>query len=136
MPFWKCYYHIIWATKNRETVITPAIETILFPAIQSKSDELRSPILAINGVADHVHVAVCIRPSLAVGDWVGQIKGASSHAVNLAFTDLEPKFRWQTDYGVVTFGVKNAPFVVSYIENQKAHHRSGSLQAYLEQIEA
>src|SRR5690349_11285144 len=118
MPFWKCYYHVIWATKNREALITPTVETVLFETIRSKSEELRSPVLAINGTADHVHVAVCIRPALAVGDWVGQIKGASSRAINLAFDTLEAKFRWQEDYGVLTFGEKNSSFVVSYIKKQ------------------
>ena len=135
MPFWKCYYHVIWATKNREALITPTIETVLFEAIRGKSEELRSPILAVNGTMDHVHVAACIRPSLAVGDWVGQIKGASSRAVNLAFETQETKFRWQGDYGVLTFGEKNSSFVVSYIEKQKEHHRLGDLQPYLERTE-
>ncbi|MBI1257597.1 MAG: IS200/IS605 family transposase [Chloroflexi bacterium] len=135
MPFWKCYYHVIWGTKNRAAVITPSIEAILFHAIQAKSDELRCTILAVNGTPDHVHVAVGIRPSLAVGDWVGQIKGASSHAVNSTFDTLEPKFRWQEDYGVLTFGVRQSSFVVSYVENQKEHHRSGALYASLEQID-
>ena len=135
MPFWKCYYHIIWTTKNRDAVITSAIETVLFATIRSKSDELRSPLLAVNGTVDHVHVAVSVRPSLAVGDWVGQIKGASSRAINLAFDTLDPKFRWQEDYGVLTFGEKNADFVLRYIEKQKEHHRSGDLQPYLERME-
>lgn len=134
MPFWKCYYHVIWATKNREAIITPAVEAVLFQAIRSRSEELRCSILAVNGTTDHVHVAVSIRPSLAVGDWVGQIKGGSSRAVNIALNDLETKFRWQADYGVLTFGSKHASFVIRYIENQKEHHRSGELQAYLERI--
>jgi putative transposase len=111
------------------------MELVLFEAIRSKSDELHCLILAANGTADHVHVAATIRPSLSVGDWVGQIKGASSHAVNLAFTDLAAKFRWQDDYGVVTFGAKNLPMVLSYIENQKAHHKAGTLEKYLERSE-
>ncbi len=135
LPFWKCYYHVVWATKNRQALITAAMESVLFDAIRSKSDELHCPILAVNGVADHLHAAVSIRPSLAVGDWIGQIKGASSHAVNLAFSDLDSKFRWQESYGVVTFGTKNLPMVLSYIEQQKEHHRTGDLQAFLEQIE-
>ncbi len=135
MPFWKCYYHIIWTTKHRRSIITSEIEAVLFPAIRSKSDELHSPILAVNGIEDHVHVAVCIRPSLSVSDWVGQIKGTSSRTVNRTFSDLDTKFQWQNDYGVLTFGAKNMQFVLSYIENQKAHHQSGALQPYLEQIE-
>lgn len=135
MPFWKCYYHIIWATKNRQSVITPVIEPILFEAIRQKSDELLSPVLAINGIADHIHIAVSIRPSLSVADWVGQVKGTSSHAINTTFGELETKFRWQEDYGVVTFGAKNLPLVVQYIKHQKEHHQTGNLQPYLETTE-
>lgn len=135
MPFWKCYYHIIWATKNRQPIITPVIEPILFEAIRQKSDELLCPLLAINGIADHIHIAVSIRPSLSVADWVGQVKGTSSHAINTAFGELETKFRWQEDYGVVTFGAKNLPLVVQYIEHQKEHHQTGNLQPYLETTE-
>ncbi|MCC6804912.1 MAG: IS200/IS605 family transposase [Anaerolineae bacterium] len=133
MPFWKCYYHIVWATKNREPLISPAVEVVISNAIRSKSHELRCPILAVNGIADHIHVAVSIRPTLAIGDWVGQVKGASSCEVNLTFPDLETRFRWQSEYGVLTLGAKNLPFVISYIENQKDHHRQDDLQPYLEQ---
>lgn len=135
MPFWKCYYLVIWTTKKRQAVITPAMEVVIIGAIRSKSEELHCAIHAVNGVTDHVHVAVSIRPSLAIGDWIGQIKGASSHAVNTAFTHLETKFRWQEDYGVVTFGAKNLPTVVSYIGKQKEHHQAGTLEPYLERIE-
>jgi putative transposase len=135
LPFWKCYYHVIWATKHRQAIITPTIERVLVDALRAKSEELHCAVLAVNGTADHIHRAVSIRPAIAVGDWVGKIKGASSHAVNLAFADLETKFRWQEDYGVVTFGAKNLPTVLSYIENQKLHHQAGTLEPYLERIE-
>ncbi|MEP7293954.1 MAG: IS200/IS605 family transposase [Chloroflexota bacterium] len=135
MPFWKCYYHVIWATKNREATISTAMEVIIFDAIRAKSNELRCSVLGVNGIADHVHVAVSIRPSLSVGDWVGQIKGTSSHAVNVAFSGLESKFRWQEDYGMLSYGAKNLPFILKYIEHQKEHHRIGNLEVYLEQIE-
>ncbi len=135
MPFWKCYYHVVWATKERQPIITASVETVLFAAIRSKSDELRCPLLAVNGTEDHIHIAICIRPSLSIGDFAGQIKGTSSHAVNLAFSDLETKFRWQEQYGVVTFGEKNLPFVTNYIEQQKVHHKTGRLYVTLEQTE-
>lgn len=135
MPFWKCYYHIVWATKNRQPMITPSMEAILFSAIRSKSEELRCPVIAINAVADHIHVAVSIRPALALVDWIGQAKGASSHTMNRAFDKLEDNFRWQESYGVVTFGARNTPLVVDYIEKQKEHHQMGNLQPYLEQID-
>lgn len=101
--------------------------------MRAKSEELVSPIIAIKAVADHVHVAVCISPGIAVGKWVGQVKGAASHAVNIAFGDLETPFRWQDGYGVLTFGAKNLNLVTDYIARQKEHHAKGTIQDYLEQ---
>jgi putative transposase len=74
MPFWNCYYHFIWATKNRKPIISPLFEKVIFEAIQVKSKEMRCTVLAINGIADHLHVAVCIQPGISVARWVGKSK--------------------------------------------------------------
>jgi putative transposase len=132
MPFWKCYYHVIWSTKNREPLILPRYECVLFDAVRSKATELQSTLLAVNGMPDHIHIAVMIPPAVAIGQWVGQVKGASSHAVNLYAPDAETKFRWQESYGVLTFGQLNLAMVTAYIERQKEHHARGALEAYLE----
>src|SRR5690606_21966553 len=109
--------------------------TVIFAAIEQKSAELRCPLLGLNAVTDHVHVAVNIAPSLAVSQWAGYVKGFSAHAVNASFTDLETTFKWQEGYGVVTFGEKNLPFVQAYIAQQKQHHAVGTVIAKLEQLD-
>ena len=135
MPFWRCYYHIIWATKNRSLWITPQIEPVIFATIREKANELGTEILAMNTVPDHIHVAVSIPPKLAVAEWVKQMKGTSTRDVNAKFPDLETSFGWQQSYGVLTFGAKNSKFVVEYVERQKEHHANQTLQPYLEQID-
>lgn len=135
MPFWVCYYHIVWTTRNREPLITPQTEPVLFKAVETKSSEFNAPVLAVNGVADHIHIAVCIPPKIAVSDWVGNVKGASSHAVNTAFSNLPTQFRWQGSYGVLSFGVKNLDMVRDYILHQKQHHANNSLYDYLERAD-
>lgn len=109
MPFWRCYYHVVWATKNRAALITPEKESLIFAVIRAKSVELKGEVLAVNGVQDHVHVAVAIPPGLAVADWVRQVKGASSYEVNTRFPNTTPRFAWQSGYSVLTFGAKNLP---------------------------
>ena len=135
MPFRVCYYHVVWATKNREPLITPEIETLIVSSIMQKSVQLDSPIQAINGVADHIHVAVSISTNLAVAEWVRHIKGISSHDINALFPQLPTPFRWQQGYGVLAFGAKMLPFVADYIARQKEHHRDNMLEMYLEQME-
>ncbi|MCA0458104.1 MAG: IS200/IS605 family transposase [Chloroflexi bacterium] len=111
MPYIKCFYHAIWATKYRQAIITPQIEKVLFSAIQQKSLEMRCPILAINGTEDHVHVAVCIIPSVAAAEWVRHVKGLSAHVISTTFEQLATSFKWQEGYGLVTFGERHVPFV-------------------------
>ncbi|MBN8591287.1 MAG: IS200/IS605 family transposase [Anaerolineae bacterium] len=135
MPFARCYYHLIWTTKHREPSITDSVAAHLYPTIRHKAIELRSEVLAINGMLDHIHVAATIHTSVSVADWMKHIKGASSYAVNSLLPNLPARFAWQNGYGVLTYGIKQVPFVVAYIENQQQNHAENSLYAYLETID-
>lgn len=135
MAFWQCYYHVVWTTKYRAPLITADLESILWDAVQRKSLELACPILAVNGTADHIHVAVCVPPKLSVAEWVGQIKGYSSHQVNTLLPNIDTRFRWQKHYGVLTFGATNLKFVKGYIASQKEHHHQNATIAYLERTD-
>ncbi len=134
MPFWKCYYHVVWATKHRQPLIEPVHETVLFAAIERKTMQLRCELLAVNGVADHIHTAVMIPPSMNVSKRVGDVKGFATHELNHAF-ELESPFHWQTGYGVLSFGERNLSVVKAYIANQKIRHQNGDLNAHLERTD-
>jgi len=83
---------------------------------------------AIGGVEDHVHLGVSVSPTLAIDNWIGQLKGASSH-------EMGKSLAWQSGYGIVSFGTKDLKWVVNYILNQKEHHKRGSIYDRLERIE-
>ncbi len=134
MPFARLYYHIIWGTEKREPLIKPEFETALHNVIAAKVTELGGQVFAVGGVEDHVHVAGSIPPRIAVSNFVGQLKGNSSHFVNHVLT-LPYHFAWQSEYGVVTFGPKNLSFVVDYIHHQRQHHSVKSAWAYLEAVD-
>jgi REP element-mobilizing transposase RayT len=132
MTFWRCFYHVIWTTRQRQPLITPRMETLILDVVYAKSAELNSEIFAVNTVADHLHIAVAIPPSIAVAQWVKGIKGTTSHEINELFPSAETTFRWQKGYGVLTFGIKHLDFVVAYIEKQKEHHANNFLYADME----
>ena len=131
MSHWKCYYHIVWATKYRQPVITSLWETLIFETVKIKCTEQKCIVLAINGTQDHVHLAVSIPPQIAVAKFMATIKGTSSHEINKSFP-LGEKFRWQTGYGVHTFGERALNTVIQYIVYQKQHHAEGTLYDGLE----
>ena len=133
MPYWKLYYHFIWGTKDRLPLILPGFEAGLYRVITAKVIEMNGIVYAIGGIEDHIHLAVSVPPKIAVAKFVGEVKGNSSHFVNhVVKPDCE--FYWLDEYGVLSFGEKNLPAVVSYIQNQKEHHADGSLIIAMEQI--
>jgi putative transposase len=134
MPFWRCYYHIIWATKYREPSIIPAYEAVMFAAMERTSAELECDLLAANCTTDHVHITASIKPSITVAKYIGRMKGASSRAINTSF-ERETRFHWQNGYSVLTCGKNALPFIKKYIAKQKEHHANNTAHDYLEYLE-
>jgi REP element-mobilizing transposase RayT len=89
---------------------------------------------AIGGVEDHVHVAVSIPPRLALSDFVGQLKGGSTHWVTHLSGHAQP-FAWQQDYGALSFGKQALPKVVEYIHAQPDRHRTQQVSPAMERTE-
>lgn len=88
----------------------------------------------IGGTADHVHLAVSIPPTVVIADWIGELKGATSHYFNHETCNRKVLGR-QDGYGVVSFGTKDLPWVVAYIRNQKRRHADGQAHDRLERTD-
>jgi putative transposase len=133
MPYWRLFYHIVWSTKNRLPLIEDRFVGQLHQAMAAKAIELAAIVHAVGGIEDHIHLAVSIPPSLALSQFIGQVKGNSSHFVNYVIKSVH-EFKWQEEYGILSFGEKDLPFIVKYIHNQKEHHQRGTTLDYLEDV--
>ena len=98
-------YHIVFSTKNRERTFSadrrPELYKYIWGVIQNKNSHL----YRINGVEDHVHILSSLHPSLALSDFVKDIKVSSSswiknHQVFPQFT------HWQDGYGAFTLSIR------------------------------
>ena len=132
MSFWRNYYHIVWATKNREPLIQPSIEPILHTYLVNKGREIGVVTYAINGWVDHVHLVVAIPPKLSVATAVKRLKGASSHYVNQVLRSENLAFAWQRGYGCFTLGERQRAAAEAYVRNQKQHHAEQTINRWLE----
>ena len=132
MAYWRHYYHLVWATYQRQPVITPEVETELHGYLIGKAASFHCVTHAIGNVENHLHLVVSIVPSIAVADFVGQLKGSSSHHLNYHLPDLQHAFGWQRGYGSLTLGKKHLDDAVQYVLHQKEHHRQGTTIAALE----
>jgi putative transposase len=134
MALWRLYYHLVWGTKNRQSLIQSDREARLYAYIVSKANSLNCIIHEINGTQDHIHIIVSIPPKLSIAEFVKRIKGSSSHYLNQNFPN-SPQFTWQEGYGVFSLGGKQLDIAIAYVQNQKIHHQQNTAIASLEQID-
>jgi putative transposase len=127
------FFHIVWSTKDRHPFIGDLEQEIISESLKLTLTELDVIPHAIGYMPDHVHVVVSIPPKVAVADLVRRMKGASSRALNSDRRRLDqPTFRWQDEYGVVTFGEKALPQVLNYVLNQGTIHANRQTWATME----
>jgi len=119
--------HLVFSTKNRETFITPAIETELHPYIAKIFRELKSPSLAINGTSDHLHILFSLGRVIKVADLVEEVKTGSSKWIKTKGREFR-NFHWQKGYGAFSIGQSNVMALKKYILGQKHHHRRITFQ--------
>jgi len=133
MPYTQLFYHLIWATKDRQLLLNEESGPILHNLIRSKAIALGASVYALGGVADHVHLVVSIPPTISVAEFVGQVKGASSAVFNKSgFT--RSRFYWQDEYGAFSFDRKRLSNFVAYAERQEEHHRETTTIPILERL--
>ncbi len=116
------FYHTVFSTRQRAGLITPELETRLYPLIGGIVRDLRCTLLAVNGMPDHVHLLIRYRADLSHSDMLQQIKGRSSKWINETFPRIG-RFAWQEGYGGFTVSKSVVPEVEAYIARQKEHHR-------------
>ncbi len=131
------YLHIVWHTKQSLPLLNPQIEALTHRALKQKLVNWPGVYVhAIGGTETHVHLAISIPPTETISEMIGQLKGFSAFEVNRQSPQRDKLLQWQTGYGVVSFGAKDLPWVVAYIENQKQHHAQGDVFDRLERMEA
>ncbi|MDD3825196.1 MAG: IS200/IS605 family transposase [Anaerolineae bacterium] len=131
MSFWRLYYHLVWATKNREPLIEPGVEPRLHAYLVRKAAELGVHVYAVSSCVDHVHMVVAIPPKHAVAYVVKNLKGASSYDLN-SLCHGAGMFAWQRGYGALSLGERQLPVATAYLQKQKEHHQQQTTNAWLE----
>jgi REP element-mobilizing transposase RayT len=134
MSFSICYYHLIWTTRGREPVIGRPHIGIILDAIDEHAEKMKTKLMAISVLADHVHIAVSIPPHVRVEDWVRAAKHASAEALRRDGKDMAD-FAWQRGYGAMTFSAQTRGKTIAYVKRQPALHAENATHEYWERTE-
>ena len=127
-------YHIVFATKNRRRVLDTPRREDLFRYIWGVVKNHDSHLCRIGGVEDHVHIFTSLHPTVALADFIKDIKVASSLWIKeeRVFPEFES---WQEGYAALTHSLPEKDRLVEYIKGQEEHHRTVSfLDEYREML--
>ena len=100
--------------------------------IQNQAQQLEGTVLALNGMPDHIHLAVLFSPNISIASFVRQVKRAVTVTVRQEYGEML-FFEWEPGYGAFGFPFGKRQVVIDYIQNQKTHHDNGKLIAYWEE---
>jgi REP element-mobilizing transposase RayT len=133
MTYCQLYYHLVWAIRRQEPLLTAAAEPVILEYIRWKAVGLGGAVFALSGAADHVHLVVSIPPPVSVASFVRQVQAAASTKFNKR--SPEEPLHWAEEFGALTFDGKRLPYVITYVERQKEHHAARTLIPVLERTE-
>ena len=127
----KNYLHLIFATKNRESVIPLELETRLHDYFGGIAKKQNVPILKVNGTDDHIHMLIRLHPSVALSIMVKELKSYSTGWIK---KERFKEFSWQEGYGAFSCSQTHLDALIKYIDNQKEHHKIYSFKDEIEKL--
>ncbi|HEX7457582.1 MAG TPA: IS200/IS605 family transposase [Ginsengibacter sp.] len=130
--FSQIYIQVVFAVKGRENLINNKWNKELNKYIAGIIKGKDQKSIIVNGMPDHMHVFIGLRPAMAISDLVRDIKNNSSNFIN-DHKWVKGKFAWQAGYGAFSYSHSHIESVYNYILNQEVHHKKKSFkEEYLE----
>lgn len=121
------YVQIVFAVKYRKALLDKAWRSQVFGVMGNLINETNCKTIIVNGVEDHVHCFVGLKPAISVSELMKIVKAKSSKYINDHSLTRE-RFEWQTGFGVFSYSQIDIERVFKYIQNQEEHHRSKNLK--------
>ena len=116
--FYNVWIHAVFATKDRQQIITLDLEDVLFPFLYDEFRQLGCKLKIVNGLSDHIHCLFMLDANKSYAGVMKQIKGASSHYINQHNLIFE-KFAWQKGYAAFSVSDFAVEAVNDFIKKQK-----------------
>ena len=115
--FYQIYMQVVFAVKGRQSLIRNSWDEELYKYITGIVQNKNQKMLAINGMPDHIHFFIGMRPSCCLSDLVREVKKSSNEFIK------EKKFcngfYWQDGYGAFSYSHSHLSNVINYVMNQK-----------------
>jgi REP element-mobilizing transposase RayT len=133
--FTQCYFHLVFAVKNRDALIKKEWKNEMERYITGIVQNHGHKMLTIGSMPDHLHMLIGYNLNHLIPDLVGEVK-TSSNAWIKEKKLSKFKFEWQKGYGAFTHSHSQIDKVIKYILSQEAHHKKRSFrEEFLEMLD-
>lgn len=112
----------VFAVKNRQSLIKKEWKDEFYQYITGIIQSYGHKVLQINGVSDHIHILIGLRPNQSISELMKNAKQDSSAWINKKGL-IKSRFSWQSGYGAFSYSKSHVTNVINYIKNQEEHHR-------------
>jgi len=116
------YIQVVFAVKGRQAMLNKTWREEVFKYMAGIIKAKGQKPIIVNGVADHVHLFIGLKPSMALCDLIRDVKNNTSKFINER-KFIRGKFLWQEGYGCFSYSHSHTDNVYRYILNQEEYHR-------------
>ena len=130
--FSQLYVQIVFAVKGRENLIRDRWKTELHKYIAGIIKGKDQKPIIVNGMPDHIHAFIGLRPAMAISNLVMDVKNNASNFINdRGF--VRGRFAWQDSFGCFSYSHSDIDKVYNYVLNQELHHKKKTFrEEYIE----
>ena len=116
-------YHIVFCTYRRENTLLVEHHDELYRYIWGIIKKRNCILYRINGTENHIHILSDLHPTMALSDYIKEIKTASNFWMKESgnFPDF---ISWAEGYCALTYSYRDKDVIINYIKKQKEHHKN------------
>ena len=90
-------------------------------------------LFQINGMEEHIHILSDLHPSIALADYIRDIKISTSKWMKSS--GFFPDFKgWGIKYCALTYSYDDRNTIINYIKNQQEHHKKENFQDEIRRV--
>ena len=129
------YIQAVFTVQNRISLIMSEWEDELYKYMTGIVQNNGHKLIVVNGMPDHIHLFIGMKPTQGLSDLIQEVKGDSSKWIREKGF-VKGKFEWQAGFGAFSYSISQIDAVVKYINNQKRHHQKKTfIQEYIDFLE-
>jgi REP element-mobilizing transposase RayT len=127
--------HVVFTVKGRANLIDKKWRSDLHKYISGIITSKGQKSIIVNGVGDHIHCFIGLKPSMCLSDLIRDVKNNSSKFINENHL-VKGKFQWQEGFGAFSYATSQVENVYNYILNQEEHHKKSTFKKeYIDLLE-